>query len=171
MNKDNLFHLIEIDSKLEGYFIDVDMQDIYSTRTGPLRRLSKSKPGGVRYEYWSLYNRRAGRSETYNITKFRQNLEQATEFIEWRNEMIRSRARAGSSGRVQAGSSDRVLGGYVLSAVTTGGVLSYSKTPKVHSTEAEARAEAERLAKKNVGVILVVTKIIGSVVAGGVTWS
>jgi hypothetical protein len=55
--------------------------------------------------------------------------------------------------------------------VTTDGVLSYSKTPKVHNTEAEARAEAERLAKKNVGVILVVTKIIGSVVAGGVTWS
>ena len=163
MNKDNLFHLMEIDSKLEGYFIDVDMQDIYSTRTGPLRRLSKSRPGGVRYEYWSLYNRRAGRSETYNITKFRQNLEQTTEFIEWRNEMIRSRARAGSS--------DRVFGGYVLSAVTTGGVLSYSKTPKVHNTEAEARAEAERLAKKNVGVTLVVTKIIGSVVAGGVTWS
>lgn len=161
MNKDDLFHLAEIDHNLEGYYIDADLYDIYSTRTGPLRVLTKTKPASTRCWYWHLYNRRLGRSEAYNTEKFRKDLRLSTEFIEWRNELNRSRVETGSS----------ALGGYVLAMVTTDGILSYSKTPKVHSTEAEARTEAERLAKKNVGVTFVVTKITGSVVAGGVTWS
>ncbi len=163
MNKDYLFHLAEINHNLEGYYIDADLKDIYSTRTGPLRVLTKTKPASTRCWYWHLYNRRLGRSEAYNTEKFRKDVSNMREFIEWRSELNRS--------RVDTGSSDRVLGGYILAMVTTDGVLSYSKTPKVHSTEAEARTEAERLAKKNVGVTFVVTKITGSVVAGGVTWS
>ena len=163
MNKDYLFHLAEINHDFEGYYIDADLKNIYSTRTGPLRVLTKTKPASTRCWYWHLYNRRLGRSEAYNTEKFRKDVSLSTEYIEWRSELNRS--------RVDTGSSDRVFGGYILAMVTTDGVLSYSKTPKVHSTEAEARAEAERLAKKNVGVIFVVTKITGSVVAGGVTWS
>ena len=66
--------------------------------------------------------------------------------------------------RLQAGEDVNV------GSVSSEGV-SFSSRPKVHASEASARAECERLATTNKGKTFMYVEIKGSVKASGVNWS
>ena len=58
--------------------------------------------------------------------------------------------------------------GWIIGSKGKDGKLSFSAAPKVHTTEASAYTECERLARASAGKMFIVFKTVRQVVAGGV---
>ena len=61
------------------------------------------------------------------------------------------------------------MGKFIIGSKSQNG-FSFAQAPVIHNTEAEAKAEAERLARNNAGKTFVVMKVVGEVVANSVVW-
>lgn len=157
MNK--LFDLRNLSSNLAGYWADAE-KNIWSTKQGSARRLTKSSPSTSQYAYWSFS--RNGYSSTMRVDQLDRMLEADSRFRDYRNSLkTNSPAFAAFS---------PVAKGFIIGSVTTAGI-SFSSSPRVHATEAEARKECERLATAHPQKAFMYVEIKGTVKATGFNWS
>ena len=153
---ENLFDLSKLGAGYKGYFVDRDGK-VYSNKQGTLRALKISAPSNTFHKYWNLS--RDGYSHSVRADRFEDMLNRSDEF--------RSYAR----GAKVTGAFTPVGGkGYIVGSVTNGGV-SFSSNPKVHTNEASARTECERLASSYKGKTFMYVEIKGTVKASGFDWN
>lgn len=154
---ENLFDLSKLGSHYRGYFVDRDGK-VYSNKQGALRALKISAPANTFHTYWNLSTN--GYSAPVRTDRFDKILNSSAEYRTFVN-------AAKVTGAFTPSSSAK---GYIVGSVTSGGV-SFSSNPKIHSNEASARAECERLASTNKGKTFMYVEIKGAVKASGFSWS
>lgn len=163
---ENLFDLSKLDSRFRGYFVDAEGK-VYSNKLGFFRALKPSAPRNGYNKYWNFSAN--GRAQAIRIDRFARML--------GLNDEYRSFAKAAKAAKElaavaadSAATPAAMSNGFIVGTVLPHGV-SFSDRPKVHTTEASARAECERLAILNKGKTFMYVEIKGSVKASGVNWS
>ena len=158
---DQLFRLDSVmGSNYKDYWINSDLTQVYSTkRPGVVYAMTKTGTGSCRGQYWSLSN--GGRFGNFiiRVADLATRVRNSMEFKQWHA------SRATSKQVVSGGK------GFIVGSVYTDGRMSFSSSPKVHLTEASARAECERLAAANRGTRYTYLEIKGSAVFGGIVWN
>lgn len=157
MNSD-LFDLSKYSSSYKGYWVDVNGK-VYSTKQGALRALKASGTGS--HQYWSLSN--GSYSTGYRTDRFARDLQSSQSYCAWKE------TQKGEAVFTPASTSTSSKGYMVGSAA--GENVSFSSQPKVHSTEAAARQECERLAAAHKGKTFLYVEIKGTVKASGFAWN
>lgn len=153
---ENLFDLSKLGAQYNGYFVDREGK-VYSNKQGTLRALKVSAPSNTFNKYWNLSTN--GYAQAIRTDRFEEMLNRSDEY--------RSFVKAPKSDSAPAAIMSK---GFIIGSVSSDSV-SFSSRPKVHTTEASARAECERLAIANKGKTFVYVEIKGSVKATGVNWS
>ena len=151
MNKElfDLSKMFGLDYK--GYWVD-ESANVFSTKQGSARMLTSSGIGANKYWYFST----SLGTTSWRVDRFNAALTQDYNFIAYkeRNQMnkeIRSKR-------------------YMVGSIA-GASVSFAAQPKIHETEASARAECERLATVNSGKTFMYVEIKGTVKASGFTWN
>ena len=169
-----VFPLVKINSRLDGYFIDAGGA-IFSTKKGPAQRLIGSQTK-------SWYPR------TYTLSNMNyighQLLSASKSHRDWAKEIqLESAPIVDTSGSVnQAAVSPRSHAKSVHEGITGRGVviaqvskhddiehLEFGSKPAIHMSENSWNSELQRLAFAKPGTKFVALKIVGGLVAGGVT--
>lgn len=152
---ENLFDLSKLDSRLRGYFVDYEGKVFSNKHGGVFREMIASGNGSNKY--WNFSNN--GCRDSIRVDRLVRMLNHNHEY--------RSFASAAKALGVTAEAMNK---GFIIGSVSSQGV-SFSKRPKVHTSEASARAECERLAISNKDKSFMYVEIKGSVKASGVNWS
>lgn len=152
---ENLFDLSKLGSHYRGYFVDRDGK-VYSNKQGTLRALKISAPSNTFHKYWNLSNN--GYAQAVRTDRFDEMLNRSDEYRTFVKAAKVTGAFAPSGGK-----------GYIVGSVTSGGV-SFSSNPKIHTSEASARTECERLASSYKGKTFMYVEIKGTVKASGFDW-
>lgn len=155
---ENLFDLSKLGSQYCGYFVDREGK-VYSNKQGTLRALKVSAPSNTFNKYWNLSTN--GYAQAVRTDRFDEMLNRSDEYRSFVN-------AAKALGAVTPAAT--MSKGFIVGSVSPQGV-SFSSRPKVHTSEASARAECERLATTNKGKTFMYVEIKGSVKASGVNWS
>ena len=155
---ENLFDLSKLGSQYSGYFVDREGK-VYSNKQGILRALKVSAPSNTFNKYWNLSTN--GYAQAVRTDRFDEMLNRSDEYRSFVN-------AAKALGAVTPAAT--MSKGFIVGSVSPQGV-SFSSRPKVHTSEASARAECERLATSNKGKTFMYVEIKGSVKASGVNWS
>ena len=153
---ENLFDLSKLGSHYRGYFVDRDGK-VYSNKQGTLRALKISAPSNTFHKYWNLSNN--GYAQAVRTDRFDEMLNRSDEF----RSFVNAAKMTGAFAPVAGGK------GYIVGSVTSGGV-SFSSNPKIHTSEASARTECERLASSYKGKTFMYVEIKGTVKASGFDW-
>jgi hypothetical protein len=153
---ENLFDLSKLDSRLRGYFVDYEGK-VYSNKQGVFREMIASRNGSNKY--WNFSNN--GCKHSIRADRLVRGLNHNHEY--------RSFASAAKALGVTA-PAEAMNKGFIVGSISPQGV-SFSNRPKVHTTEASARAECERLAILFTHKTFMYVEIKGSVKASGVNWS
>ena len=154
---ENLFDLAKLGSQYRGYFVDREGK-VYSNKQGALRALKISAPSNTFHKYWNLSTN--GYSSPVRTDRFDNMLNRSDEY--------RTFVKAAKVTGAFAPSA--TAKGYIVGSVTNSGV-SFSSNPKVHTSEASARTECERLASSYKGKTFMYVEIKGTVKASGFNWS
>lgn len=166
MNKNDFFHLAEFAGAWSGYYMD-EHGEIWST---------KLSPDGIKLN--GTTNRYGDRYFTLNGVKYKE---------DYIKNLARPKFEAWMANRFWAAKCQKSVNGFTESVKSVAadiastvrliigsevnGVLSFSSNPKIHRSWDSAKAEAERLARTNVGKRFVIAELKASVVVGGVNWS
>lgn len=166
----NLFDLGTANANYKGYYMDRDF-NIYSTRTGSLKRLQGSMTASGRYFTLNGFTYRFDLIKNSAVTNSRFYTETQSTVAPATQAAAVAQLAGSDNDRqyassVQAGIKGR---GVVIGSVVNGRLV-FGSDPKIHMTEKSWKAEIERLARNNPGVTFVHMKIGGGVVANGVTW-
>lgn len=153
---ENLFDLSKLGAQYNGYFVDREGK-VYSNKQGTLRALKVSAPANTFNKYWNLSTN--GYAQAVRTDRLEEMLNRSDEY--------RSFVKDAKSVSAPAAVMSK---GFIVGSVSSEGV-SFSSRPKVHASEASARAECERLATTNKGKTFMYVEIKGSVKASGVNWS
>lgn len=160
-SKSNLFPLSNTNAGLRGYFIDV-AGDVWSNRKTNEPQKLTVRNGIVQLTY-------LGSQRSFSVVSLLSN---ARTQSKWHAETGTSKKPVPEVKAVKPAPSTVPvkLSGWIIGSLTAEGSFSFASTPKVQSTEADATAELERLAKAHPGKTFVSFKIEKSAVAGGVVW-
>ena len=154
---ENLFDLSKLGSHYKGYFVD-NRGMVYSNKQGSLKALKVSAPSNTFHKYWNLSHN--GYANPVRTDRFDSMLNNSNEFRTFVN-----------AAKVTGAFAPAAHGkGYIVGSVTSSGV-SFSSNPKVHTSEASARTECERLASSYKGKTFMYVEIKGTVKASGFNWS
>ena len=157
--KSDLFNLSKVlGLGYSGYWMDRDF-NAYSTKRGAPYKLARTGTGSCRGMYYSFYTGRY--SVTHRVSELKTTLMNDPTFKQWLNSTSSTTAVSASSVTSR---------GFIVGS-TRGSYMSFSSYPKIHSTEASAKAECERLAKTSPGTAYTYFEIKGTAIAGGVNWS
>jgi hypothetical protein len=170
-----VFPLSKMDVTMYGYFMDKD-GNIFSTKSGMLKRMSGSRvPGG---HYFTL-NKRTYR-QSFLISMARNNDHFALETRSPKAaapDVVKSvviqggrSTMEGLPGRSKSAASAISARGWMLATVGPSDRLVFSTDAVFHLMETTANDEAVRIATLKPGTEVVIMRVIKSVVAGGVTW-
>ena len=155
---ENLFDLSKLDPLFHGYFVDREGK-VYSNKLGFFRALKPSASRNTSNKYWRLSaNGCAHAIRTDRLVRMLN-----------RNHAYRSFANATKELSVTTPATT-MSKGFIVGTLSSQGV-SFSNRPKVHTSEASARAECERLAMLKTHETFMYVEIKGRVTASGVNWS
>jgi hypothetical protein len=156
----NTFELFPLSSALgsnyKDYWISKDLTQVYSTkRPGAPYAMTKTGTGSCRDTYWSLSN--GGRFGNFTIRHddLANRVYKTPEFQSWYK-----------TPNVTSAPNTK---GYIVGRVFLNS-MSFATNPKVHMTEASAKAECERLAKLTPGSNYTYFEMKGTCTAVGVSW-
>lgn len=157
--KHDLFDLTKVfGSSFRGYWIDRDF-NAWSTKRGAPYKLARTGTGACRGKYYSFYTGRY--STSMRVDEMQSKLRSNSEFTAY------VRATAVTTHVSATAPSTK---GYIIGSTYATGVMSFASFPKVHATEASARAECERLAKANRGTSYTYFEIKSTATAGDISW-
>jgi hypothetical protein len=160
-SKTNLFPLSHVLVGLNGYFIDV-VGDVWSTRKKSEPQKLTARNGFVQLTY-------LGGQRSYGVGGL---LSSARAQTTWKAETgtVKSVPEVKSVAKTETAKPAVKPVGWIIGSLTAEGSFSFAATPKVQSTEADVKAELERLAKAYPGKTFVSFKIEKSATAGGIVW-
>lgn len=167
----NLFPL-ELVGNYKGYYMDAECA-LYSTKRGTLSRVfGSTSSGGYRSERRYTLN-----GISYTESWLRRVAMAHSSFGTETKTVITAKSIGAelpkAAGDVRAHAPNLEAGikakGYMIGTLQNG-MISFAKVPAVHTTEGSAKSEAERLARELPGTKFIYVKVMGSAMAGGVTW-
>ena len=153
----DLFDLSKLDPLLSGYFVNYKGK-VYSNKQGGVYREMTASRNGTN-KYWKFSAN--GFTQAIRADRLVQMLNRNCEY---RRFVDAAQARDVTTPAAPMSK------GFIIGSVSSQGV-SFSKRPKVHTSEASARAECERLDISNKDKYFMYVEIKGSVKASGVNWS
>jgi hypothetical protein len=161
MNTSDLFSLSSaLGSSYKDYWISRDLTQVYSTkRPGTPYAMTKTGTGSCRDSYWSLSSGGRFGNFTIRTDELARRVTKSPEFQAWFQAWKKTPAVAASS----------PTKGFIVGRVFVNN-MSFASNPKVHSTEASAITECERLAKLTPGSNYTYFEMKGTCTVGGVSW-
>jgi hypothetical protein len=171
LNSLHVFPLVQMDSMLNGYFMDAS-GNVYSNKSlhsaGVLAKLSGSRqPSG---HYYTL-NKRAFRADdlirrarAHKSFVFETKVPISSTAIDAAVDGVVCMGRTKSAERAVA------VKGYVIATIGPSDRFVFGTDPVLHVGESTVKEEAGRIAALKPGTEVVILKVHASVVAGGVTW-
>jgi hypothetical protein len=162
MNTSELFSLsTALGSTYVDYWINKDLTQVYSTkRPGAPYAMTKTGSGFCRDTYWSLSNGGRFGNFTIRADELARRVAKSDEFQSWKKTQVANSIAPKSKTNVK---------GYIIGRVFLNS-MSFASNPKIHSTEASAIAECERLAKLTPGSNYTYFEMKGTCTVGGVSW-
>jgi hypothetical protein len=167
----HVFPLVQMDSMLNGYFMDAN-GSVYSNKSprgvGVLTKLSGTRqPSG---HYYTLNKR------TFRADDLIRRAKAHKSFIFETKVPISSTAIGAAvdgvvcMGRTKSAERAVAVKGYVIATIGPTDRFVFGTDPVLHVGESTVREEASRIAALKPGIEVVILKVHASVVSGGVTW-
>lgn len=173
----NLFPLIKVNARYEGYFLSKEGA-VYSTKRSSKLSDAPYKMAGSGYGYLKYYTLNKVSVDGNSLLRLAKahkdfNADVMSPVITKLNSSLASQAGAGKRSHAQDVAQGIKERGFVIAQVAMHDGkehLLFGSKPAIHMTEASYRDEMTRLAAQKPGAKFVALKIVASVVSGGVQW-